>query len=245
MRTKTGSGEALLKVCPRIRRASAVAGIVTTLLLCVAPGTGCGRPVFTDSVRQRYSLTERDLQRIQFFTSDEIVLRREVDDSSAQTAGNEFAIHGAESVEEVVIPARTPCLAIRVVGNYILVSFAPGRLDRALWFGVRHSDGDAPTEGRSFELMPLANLAAETGDFQPKFTKGFLVAYGGKMYRVVDGKMWSVHLLYELKESFDEHKIKEEAPGWRIDDKARPPLQPTTSPPLRPASAPSATGTNP
>lgn len=190
-----------------------------TPLLAIA---GCGRPAFTDLVRQRYALEEPDLKRIQFFTSDEIVLRRELDDQEKTVTGNAIAIRGGEKIEEIVIPARTPGVAIRVEGrgNLLLVSFASTHPDRALWFGVRHLDGDAPTEGRTYELMPLANPPVETGPFLPEYTKGFLVSYGGRRFRVVDGKMWRAHLLYDLEESFDEDKIKEQPPGWRLTDKA-------------------------
>ena len=204
----------------RFGASTLVLAVVSALLLF----SGCGRPVFTDLVRQRYALTAVDLRRIQFFTSDEIVLSRELDDQEKSVSGNELAIRGGVRIEEVVIPSRTPCVAVRVEGNFVLVSFAPNQPDRSLWFGLRHTDGDAPTDGRPYVLMPLSNSANEKEPFKPEFTKGFLVTYGGRKFRVKDGKMWSVHLLYDLEESFDQQKIKEEPPGWRINDKAQTPV---------------------
>jgi hypothetical protein len=196
----------------------------------------CAKPVLTDTLRERYSLDATDLRRVQLYTSDEIVLRREDNDQEKSISGSGLRIRDGVRLEEVVIRAHTPCVALRVEGPFVLVGFSPQRPDLSLWFGL-DKKGDAPAEGRRYELAALANAPNDATPFVPEHAKGFLVTYGGKKYRVADPRSWSAHLLVDLEQSFARDRVRQEAPGWRLTEKSGSVL------PLAPGAAnPSAAG---
>ncbi len=190
---------------------------------------GCGKPAFTLAVRDRYSLGPADMQRLQFFTSGEIVLRREIASQERAQAGNELVVRDGLTVEEVVIPLRTPGVALRAEGDYLLISFSRTQPDRALWFEAkRHGAEIMPLEERRYELVHLENAANEPPPFVARYSKGYQLTYGGHQYQIADTRMWEVYLLYD-EYSADRKRIREEAPGWKISDGV-PPDQPPSPP---------------
>lgn len=202
----------------------------------------CGKPVFTETVRQRYGLERNDFRRVQFFTSDDIVLRREVLAQEKSEHGGELVVRGGVRVEEVVIKKHTPCVALRFEGDYLLVSFSRQVPDRSLWFGIKRKDDSPVVDSRKYQLVALDNPREESVPFAPQFAKGFLVSYGGKKYQIADGAMWDAHLLYEIVESFADERVQEKPPGWKLTD-GIPPAQPP--PPQPPPSAPAPNGSTP
>lgn len=181
---------------------------------------GCGLPAFTEAVRDRYGLGPTDIRRIQFFTSGEIVLRREVTAQAKGAVGHELAMVNALRIEEVVIAKRTPCVALRTEGNFVLCGFVKQHPERSLWFAIKKLDETVPSEDRRYELVHLENAPDEPGPFAPRYSNGFLITYAGNKYQVPDGLTWNVHLLYDMKESFDRERVREKPDGWRLDDGA-------------------------
>jgi hypothetical protein len=210
---------------------------VVGLLLGAALVVGCGKPAFTLAVRDRYSLGPADIQHLQFFTSGEIVLRREIASQERAQAGNELVVRDGLTVEEVVIPMRTAGVALRAEGDYLLISFARQRPDHALWFEAkRHGEEIMPLEERRYELVHLENGPNEPGPFVPRYSKGYQLTYGGHQYQIADKRMWDVHLLYD-EYSADRKRVREEPPGWKISDGV-PPEQPPSPPAPPPAPMP-------
>jgi hypothetical protein len=213
-----------------VRRAIALAG----LLLGAALAAGCGKPAFTLAVRDRYSLGPADMQRLQFFTSGEIVMRREISSQQRASAGNELVVRDGLTVEEVVIPMRTAGVALRAEGDFLLISFSREQPERALWFEAkRRGEELMPLEERRYELVHLENAASEPPPFEPRYSKGYQLTYGGHQYQIADKKMWDVHLLYE-EYTASRRRVREEPPGWKISDGVPPEQAP--SPPA-PASS--------
>ena len=198
---------------------------VALLALAVS---GCGLPAFTEAVRDRFGLGAADVRRVQFFTSGEIVLRREVTAQGKGVARHELELVSAVRIEEVIIARRTPCVAVRVEPNFILCGFARQRPDRSLWFAIKKLDDTIATDERRYELVHLENTADEPRPMVPRYSKGFLVNYAGHQYQVADGFAWNVHLLYELKESFEKERVRERPDGWKLDE-GPPPADRTVS----------------
>lgn len=193
------------------RRGLSVALLVVGLL----PLTGCSRPAFTLGARERFSLTPGDIRRLQFFTSGEIVLRRELSAQETASSREGLVIRDGTVVEEILIPMRTPCVALRVEGDFLLVGFAHQDPSRSLWFAIKNrSEDTTPHEERRFELVHLENAFDEPGPFEPRYAKGYLLSYGGQKYQIGDGKMWDVHLLYEEGSHIRKH-VTETPPGWK------------------------------
>lgn len=215
----------------RHRWAAVLGGLALASALALA---GCGKPAFTLAVRDRYSLGPADLQRLQFFTSGEIVIRREIASQERAQAGNELVVRDGLTVEEVVIPMRTPGVAVRVEGDFLLISFSREQPDRALWFEAkRHGAELMPLEERRYELVHLENAASEPPPFVPRYSKGYQLSYGGHQYQIADKRMWDVHLLYD-EYNPDRRRVREQAPGWKISDGVPPEQAPSP-----PAPAPS------
>jgi hypothetical protein len=195
--------------------------------------SGCGKPAFTQGIRLRDNLDVPDIRRIQFYTSGEIVLRREVPVQQRASAGNELVISNGVVVEEIVIPLRTPGVAVRVEGDHILVSFSREHPERALWFSAKKPGEEViPLEDKTYQLVALDNgLSDAEPQFVPRYSKGFVLRYDGNQYQLADGRMWHVHLLYD-EGGFASKRVRREPPGWKLSDGVQAPL------PEAPASSP-------
>jgi hypothetical protein len=95
---------------------------------CGLFSTGCSSFVpFTYDLRAAHHLTEDEVRNLQFYSSHGITLRREVQSQDRQvTPGHTLRLVSGRSVEEVVIPAKTPGVAMRVSPQTISVSFVTG-----------------------------------------------------------------------------------------------------------------------
>jgi hypothetical protein len=90
--------------------------------------TGCSSFVpFTYELRSAHRLTDDEVRNLQFYSSHEITLRREVQSQDRQiTPGHKLRLLSGRSVEEVVIPAKTPGAAVKISPDVISVSFVSG-----------------------------------------------------------------------------------------------------------------------
>lgn len=133
--------------------------------------TGCSSFVpFTYELRAGHHLTDDEVKNLQFYSSHTITLRREVQSQDRQiTPGHKLRLVSGKSVEEVVIPAKTPGVAMRVSAQAISVSFVTGTSLDFVVRGARvplSSFGDflqpfAVAEG-SFRPRPSAALLGQT-----------------------------------------------------------------------------------
>ena len=95
---------------------------------------------FTQSIRDKYKLSEEDLKRIQFYVSDAIILKRGEDLAREKGTDNgALVIKSGKNIEQVVFKRNTACVVNTVVDNTKLsVSFEDGA-NKFLVFG---SEGD-------------------------------------------------------------------------------------------------------
>lgn len=100
------------------------------------------RVPFTQQLREKYELKPDELKSIQFYTSNDLVLRRGENKNSKETENGELKLLKDGLVEEIVIKAGTPCLIEEVVdGNRVKVSFEDG-VNKYLVFGsINNRDG--------------------------------------------------------------------------------------------------------
>ena len=189
--------------------------------------SGCVHPQFSRAVRDRYALSDLDLTRVQFFTSEQVVLQREVTQQAKASSGNALTIQSGLTVEEIVLPSGTPGVAVRVEGDFLLVSFSRGKIDESLWFAMPDATVKGRTpEQRVYQLSALENppIGPAGQPFAPQFAPGFLVTWAGQKYRVAEGR--TVSLLYEIDASFEAEKIKHKPTGWRLSDGPPPGVTP-------------------
>lgn len=114
--------------------------------------TGCSSLIpFTHEIRVEHGLTDDEVKNLQFYSSHGITLRREIESGGRKiTPGHKLLLISGKQIEEVVIPAKTPGVAVKVGPRALAVSFEPGT---SLVFQVK---GSRLAMDHSGFLRPLA-----------------------------------------------------------------------------------------
>jgi hypothetical protein len=152
------------------------------LLIAAAFGaTACAsqRVAFLHEYRAPGRLSAKQLEGLQFFVSQEILLRREVDTSEHRvTDDHAYRFVEGKLVEEIRLPAGTPGLVTKVQPEQLLVSF--------------EEDGMLP-----FEHLPAVDGVAVDG-YRFPYQNGRKVKYRGAFYEVISGGLGQVIETYLL-----------------------------------------------
>lgn len=120
---------------------------------------------YTDALRQQHSWSDAQVKKIQFYTSREIVLQRQLSTDETVIDGGKIKIKDGKKIEEIIIQRGTPGVAIAIPSkDRIEVSFEKDD-NHYLRFGVN------PNAGTKFAL-----LASEWNNGIGK------VNYSGKTY---------------------------------------------------------------
>jgi hypothetical protein len=111
--------------------------LVLSVLALSALG-GCASYVpFTHELRTEHGLTDDEVKNLQFYVSHDVTLRREIESGGRKvTPGHKLLLISGKQIEEVVIAAKTPGVAVKVGPRAIAVSFQPGT---ALIFALKGS----------------------------------------------------------------------------------------------------------
>lgn len=142
------------------------------LLAASAAGCTTQRVAFLHSFREPGRLDSPELKKLQFYLSEDVILRRTVDTSEhLVTRDHVYRTVDGELVESVEFPAGTPGLVVGVKGDQLLVSF--------------EEEGSLP-----FQHLPkVAGESNETYRFP--YRNGKLVSYRGHAYKVISGGLSS------------------------------------------------------
>ncbi|MCB0633690.1 MAG: hypothetical protein R2824_21120 [Saprospiraceae bacterium] len=149
----------------------AAAAMLLTLSACSPQLT-----TFTQRLYDEYEWTETDLKRIQFYVSDDIVMRRQLTGGSSEIISGEIKVVDGREVEEVVIRRKTPgVLLFLPKENRFAISFEAEGDDRYLIFGPnpkagnryallasewRRRGGTVTYEGRRFDVEASSAFAS-------------------------------------------------------------------------------------
>lgn len=153
--------------------------VFTVLLL----GSCATKVPYTQKIKKEFSLTPDKLKKVQFFTSETIILERSNQQGKVTTTGDEGTLvtSSESSSERIIIPANRPCIFEDMESDgSIKIRFETGA-GRALEFSVRPNISD----GRLYLKADWRN------------GKGAL-QYGGTRYFAVRGSA-SAYLLVKLK----------------------------------------------
>ncbi len=155
-----------------------------SIFIVVATLTSCSpdlRP-FTTNLLKEGGWRDNDLKKIQFYVSEDIVIRRKISDGSSEITSGTIKIVKGVRVEEVRIRRGTPGIFLfRVKDDKFAVSFDGSSDKRYLMFGAN------PKRKGEYVL-----LASEWQDKQGK------VRYDDKFY-FTDGESAWASLLVDLK----------------------------------------------
>ena len=142
-------------------------GLSGWLLAIVLLGSCNNLTYFTQDLQDRYRWSEDELQRIQFYLSQDIVLKRELTDGSSDIISGKIRVENGRRIEEVIIRKGTP-------GAFI---FTP----KSERFAIGFEEGDenylmfGPNPKHNGRYVVLASeWKRNTGE----------VTYGGKKWRV-------------------------------------------------------------
>jgi hypothetical protein len=119
--------------------------------------TGCVSYVpFTAELQTEHRLAPKDLQNLQFYTSQKITLRRELANDSRQITGShKLLVIAGKRIEEVVIEKHTPGVIVGVGRGTLKVSFEEGSsLDFAVRGAVADNTLREPVELAKFAEAP-------------------------------------------------------------------------------------------
>ena len=154
---------------------------------------------FTEDLRTENNWTDQELQQIQFYLSEDIVLRRQLSGTQSTIDGGSIRVINGNKVEEIVIRQGTPGVLIkRPKEDRFAVAFEGGNTPRYLMFGPN------PKVSGRYVL-----LASEWENRQGKVT------YGSTMYLVgADDSLAS--LMVDLKRSAQVAIESERASGRRV-----------------------------
>lgn len=172
---------------------------ITTLLFGLFLLASCSNlSPFTKSMYERYQWTEDELQRIQFYLSDPIVLRRELQGGTKEIINGDVKIIDGKEVEVITIPKGTPgILEFSPDKKRMAIRFEEGG-DRYLMFG--------PNPKYSGKYMLLAS---EWNRASGKVT------YEGNTYRAVDNSQLAT-LMIDLKKLGKTDVKSRRADGVRV-----------------------------
>lgn len=137
---------------------------------------------FTERLYDENRFTEVDLKKIQFYLSDDIVMRRAFSSSDSRIEGGTIRMIGGRQVEEIVIPRGTPGVFLfSPKADRFAISFEAEGDDRYLMFGPN------PKAGGRFVL-----LASDWDRRQGTVT------YEGRKFEVDASSAWA-NLMVDLK----------------------------------------------
>lgn len=136
---------------------------------------------FTKSMYEKYNWSNEELQRIQFYLSDQVVLRRELSGGTKEIINGDVKIIDGKEVEVITIPKGTPgVLEFSPDKKRFAVRFEEGG-ERYLMFG--------PNPKYSGKYMLLASEWSRAAG---------KVTYEGNTYQAVDNSQLAT-LMIDLK----------------------------------------------
>jgi hypothetical protein len=213
-------------------------------LLCVAASLSlaslaCGARMapLTQEIRFQNNLSDDELRGLQYYLSDDVVLRRVVESHDRHVTGShKLQIIAGKMVEQIVIEKGTPGVATAVGSDYISVSFEP---DASLQFSLR----------RLADALPPSNLGAQDPNPFPANRRGHegpsvmpdhsrsgpetgvfwlgidpqthLVPYAGKLFEPV-GDTLDAHLLVRAESLEHQTETKRVLPGLQLPQNTAP-----------------------
>lgn len=154
---------------------------------------------FTQRIYDQYDWSEEDLKKVQFYVSDNIVLKRQVRDGDAKINSGKIRLVDGKKIEEVIVEKGTPGVLIYLPkGDRFAVSFDEDD-KKYLMFGPNSKQGG--------KYVLLAN----------EWKKNYgSVSYDGKVYRT-DSESAYATLMVDLRAAKKVSIKREKATGRKID----------------------------
>ena len=156
---------------------------------------------FTQRLYEEQQWSDDELKKIQFYTSDDIVLYRELSKGESKIVSGEIKIRNGKKVDEVVIKEGTPgVLIFRPREDKFAISFEANNDDRFLIFGA------SAKRGGQYRLQAKGWKKRRDGQ----------VTYEGKNYYTTSESAYAT-LMVDLKRVRSTEVRSRVAKGRKID----------------------------
>jgi len=209
---------------------------VAAALAVVALGglsTGCASYVpFTEELRTQNDLKEAELRNLQFYTSSDVILRREATSTGRQiTPGHKLVLLSGKSVEEVVIEEHTPGVIKKFGEGWMTVDFGGGtELEFAVAgaetveegaFKLNPEDRFAtppnpfPGEGREPELIRPKARSFGSGSYFLAVAPSGQVRLGDRLFQAVEDSL-RTHLVVDADKLEEEVEVRTVVNGRKL-----------------------------
>ena len=162
--------------------------------------TSCAKlTYFTDDLYDQQGWSENDLKRIQFYISQDVVLKRELTGGKSEIISGKIKVENGVQIEQVVIPKGTPgTFVFSPKEDRFAIAFEDGGDKRYLMFG--------PSPKYSDRFVMLAS------DWSKRSGK---VNYDGKQWRVGSDDAYAA-LMVDLRKANKYDKSSRTAKGRRV-----------------------------
>ncbi|MFT4664651.1 MAG: hypothetical protein ACI8YQ_002290 [Polaribacter sp.] len=155
---------------------------------------------FTQKLQEENDWSEQDLKRVQFYLSQDVVLRKQKKKSGSKIEDGDIKVISDAEVEEILIKKGTPGVLIEMPKeNRFAVCFEDGRSSRYLMFGPN------PKRGNSYALL-ASKWSKKRGE----------LSYGNKKYYTPPSSSYA-YLMVNLKK-VRKTKVKSRTAGGRKVD---------------------------
>ncbi len=154
---------------------------------------------FTSDMQREAGWNQSDLERIQFYTSEDIILFRRLKQEDSRITDGKIRIVDGSEVEEFIIEKGTPGVVIGMPGdNRLAVSFEEGVNSRYLVFG--------PGQSSNGRYVLLAK------DWSRSYGK---INYGHQIFETTTASAYAA-LLVDIKKAGDTKFKSSRASGNRV-----------------------------
>ena len=98
------------------------------IIIAVFFFTACSPLVpYTNAVKEKYQITDDEVKKIQFYTSEDIILFKKESSGNKETSKGELIVSSGVNEERLLIKKGTPCVVEKVIGtDKLALSFETG-----------------------------------------------------------------------------------------------------------------------
>ena len=155
---------------------------------------------FTQDLYEENRWSESELERIQFYVSEDIILQRKLDGEDSRIVNGKIRVVDGSKIEEVVIEKGTPGILIEnPARNKFAISFDSSDESKYLMFGAN------PKASGRYVLLAK--------DWQRRWGK---VTYGDQVYETSSASAYAA-LMVDIKKARKVNVSSERARGNRVD----------------------------
>lgn len=97
---------------------------------------------YTNAVKEKYHITDDEVKKIQFYTSEDIILYKKENSGNKETSKGELIVSSGVNEERLLIKKGTPCVVEKVIDrDKLALSFESGE-GKYLIFGSSTANGE-------------------------------------------------------------------------------------------------------